>query len=346
MTASKSKYGWGAIGVVFLAVLPLTTSSDYYLQILTQLLIFSILFIGLDIAVGHAGLASVAHGALFGIGAYGTGILTAKAGWPFWATVPIAIVVAMFLGLLVGVLTLRLDGHYFVIATLCFGLLVTIVIQNWTSLTNGELGLSPVPLPEPILGIHFDDSLSSYYLVLVIATLVSAGTYLLMRTGTGQRLRAIRDNTPLASSVGINASRTRLVAFVVSAGLAGLAGSLQASNLAYINPSIADFEVGFTALMAVIIGGRATVAGPFLGAAIFVILPEVLRSADEYRLIILGVLLLVTVIFAPDGIAGRVHAAYRLLVKPKHAEPPTASPGTPARRPQRPVPLVTDGGKP
>lgn len=314
MSRYLRQYAWGVLGVIILLVLPLTASSSYSLQILTQLLIFSILFMGLDIAVGQAGLASVAHGALFGVGAYSAGILTVKAGWGFWASVPIAIIVAGFLGLLVGVLTLRLDGHYFVIATLAFGLLVTIVLQNWNGLTNGQLGMSPIPAPAPIFGITFDSSYSAYYLIMVIAVIVAVGSYGLMRTGIGQRLRAIRDNPPLASSIGINVSRTRLVAFIISAGIAGLAGSLQASNLTYIDPSIASFDVGFTALMAVIIGGRATVAGPFLGAAIFVVLPEILRSADEFRLMILGVLLLLTILFAPDGLAGRIHALYRLVV--------------------------------
>lgn len=310
MNTRALKYGWAVLGVILLFLVPAMTSSGYYLQLAAQLLIFSILFIGLDIAVGHAGLASVAHGALFGVGAYTTAILATKAGWAFWPTVPVAIVIAAVLGLIVGALTLRLEGHYFVIATLAFSLLVAIVLQNWTSLTNGELGVSPIPAPGPILGIEFRSAQNFYLLLVVITVLVALLTHLLTKSGTGQRLRAIRDNTPLASSVGVDASRTRLVAFVISAGIGGLAGSLQASNLSYIDPSLASFEVGFTALMAVIIGGRAKIAGPFLGAAIFVILPEILRAADELRLILLGVLLLLVVLFAPDGIAGRIGAAY------------------------------------
>lgn len=342
MSMYLRRYVWGILGVILLVVLPITATSSYYLQILTQLLIFSILFIGLDIAVGQAGLASVAHGALFGVGAYATGILTVKAGWGFWASVPIAIIIAGILGLLVGMLTLRLDGHYFVIATLAFGLLVTIVLQNWNTLTNGQLGLSPVPAAEHIFGIAFDNSYGAYYLVMVIAIIIALVSYTLMRTGIGQRLRAIRDNPPLASSIGINVSRTRLVAFIISAGIAGLAGSLQASNLTYIDPSMASFEVGFTALMAVIIGGRATVTGPFLGAAIFVVLPEILRTADEFRLIILGLLLLLTILFAPDGLAGRIQALYRLIFhqKPPRQVPPTKSTGSARDKQDRPTPTT------
>lgn len=309
MMLTRSNFAWAFLGIVCLALLPSIFNSPYYIQILTQFLIWAVLFVGLDIAVGHAGLASVAHGALFGLGAYVTGILTAEMGWGFWATVPIAVLVGALIGLGVGLLTLRLDGHYFVIATLGVGLLVTNVIRNWTGLTNGELGLSPIPTPNFFGDIQFDRSKGMYYLMVVVCVLCALGSYVLMRTSTGQRLRAIRDNQALASSVGIDVSRTRLVAFVISAGIAALAGSFQASYLAYINPSVASYEIGFTALMAIIIGGRALIAGPFLGAAIFVILPELLRSADQYRLIVLGVILILVVQFAPDGLAGRTRAA-------------------------------------
>lgn len=312
MTITRSHLAWLVLGTAVLSILPVIFTSPYYIQILTQLLIWAVLFIGLDIAVGHAGLVSVAHGALFGLGAYATGILTAEAGWGFWATVPVAMLVGGLVGLGIGMMTLRLGGHYFVIATLGVGLLITIVIRNWSSLTNGDLGLSPIPVPT-IFGVALDRSQGMYYLMVAVCVLCAAGSWLLMRTATGQRLRAIRDNPALASAVGIDVSRARLVAFVISAGIAALAGSFQASYLAYINPSIASYEVGFTALMAIIIGGRALVAGPFFGAAIFVILPELLRSADQFRLITLGLILILVVQFAPDGLAGRVGAALLAL---------------------------------
>lgn len=309
MMFTRTNLAWAVAGTAILILLPAIFDSPYSVQLLTQLLIWSVLFIGLDIAVGHAGLASVAHGALFGLGAYVTGILTAEMGWGFWATVPLGMLAGALIGLSIGLLTLRLDGHYFVIATLGVGLLVTTVIRNWTSVTNGELGVSPIPTPGFFGGIQIDRSEGMYYLMVAVCVLCAIGSYLLMRTSTGQRLRAIRDNQALASSVGIDVSRTRLVAFVISAAIAALAGSFQASYLAFINPSVASYEIGFTALMAIIIGGRATVAGPFLGAAIFVILPELLRSADQYRLIVLGVILILVVQFAPDGLAGRARAA-------------------------------------
>jgi branched-chain amino acid transport system permease protein len=312
MTTTRSGTYIGGAVLAVAAVVPLVLQSPYHLQILTQLLIYAILFIGLDVAVGHAGLVSMAHGALFGVGAYMTGVLTVSYDWSFWSTIPLAVLGAAVLGLLVGLLTLRLGGHYFVIATLGLGLVATIVIKNWSSVTNGDLGLSPIPLPESPAD-WFAAPEAFYYLMLVVCVAITLVVGVVMRSGTGQRLRAIRDNQSLAAAVGVDVARTRLVAFVLSAGIAGMAGSFQASYLSYINPEIGGQVLAFTALMAIIIGGRATVAGPFFGAAIFVVLPEVLRAADEYRMVILGVALIVVVIFAPDGIAGRLNAAAAAL---------------------------------
>jgi branched-chain amino acid transport system permease protein len=328
-TTMSGRYLAGAV-IAVAATLPLVLQSPYYLQILTQLLIYSILFIGLDVAVGHAGLVSMAHGALFGVGAYTTGVLTVSYGWSFWSTIPLAIVAAAVLGLLVGLLTLRLGGHYFVIATLGLGLVATIVVKNWSSVTNGDLGLSPIPLPESPGDSWFVHPEGMYYLMLAVCVAVTLVVGVVMRSGTGQRLRAIRDNQSLAAAVGVDVARTRLVAFVLSAGIAGVAGSFQASYLSYINPEIGGMAVAFTALMAIIIGGRASVAGPFFGAAIFVVLPEVLRAADEYRMVILGVALIVVVIFAPDGIAGRLNAAAAALRRRRPSGGPVVDVPVPA----------------
>ncbi|MEU1592872.1 branched-chain amino acid ABC transporter permease [Streptomyces sp. NPDC005708] len=314
MSFARVHLTWGLLGVLVLVTPPFVTASDYYLQFLTQVMIFAVLFTALDIAVGHAGLVSAAHGALFGLGAYTTGVLGTKLHWGFWTTLPAAVCVGVLCGLLVGALTLKLDGHYFVIATLCFGIVVTIVVRNGGTLTNGDLGLSPIPYPSNLGPLDFSTPKGFYLLTAALAVLASTGAYLLMRTATGQRLRAMRDNAPLASALGVDVSMVRLVAFLVSAGMAAVAGSFQAANLAFISPSITDFDVAVTAVLAVIVGGRSSVAGPYVGAVIFVVLPEVLRSADDYRLIIMGSLLIATIIFAPDGVVGRVKAMVGLLV--------------------------------
>ncbi len=288
---------------VFMAI-PLILSSGYHVQLATQLLIFVILFIGVDIAVGHAGLVSVAHGALFGIGAYVAAILTVDHAWPFFATLPVAAIVAGLFGLVIGLLTLKLAGHYFVIATMAFSLLIAVAAKN-LALTHGELGIANIPKPA-IAGLQgVDEALAFYYLTLAIAAVVVVIYLLLMDSAFGRRLRAIRDNTMLADALGVDVSRAKLLAFVLSASIAAVGGVFHASFLTFINPHVVGYEIGFTALMALIIGGRTTIGGAILGAAIFTILPEVLREVDEYRLILLGVLLIIIVQRAPEGLYGK-----------------------------------------
>ena len=301
MIERRSLWFW----LLFFLVVPQVLSSGYHVQLATQLLIFVILFVGVDIAVGHAGLVSIAHGALFGIGAYTTAILTADHAWPFIATLPVAAIIACILGLVIGILTLKLAGHYFVIATMAFSLLIAVAAKNM-SVTHGELGIANIPKPGIVQMFGEHDAIAFYYLTLVTAAVVVVIYLLLMNSAFGRRLRAIRDNTMLADALGVDVSKAKLLAFVLSAGIAAIGGAYHASFLTFINPHVVGYEIGFTALMALIIGGRTTIGGAILGAAIFTILPEMLREFDEYRLIILGVLLIVIVQRAPGGLYGKV----------------------------------------
>ncbi len=300
MSEKYSAWVW----LLLFALIPLVLSSGYHVQLATQLLIFVILFVGVDIAVGHAGLVSVAHGALFGIGAYVAAILTVDHAWPFFATLPVAAIVAGLFGLVIGLLTLKLAGHYFVIATMAFALLIAVGAKN-LPFTHGELGIANIPKPAITGMLGIDEALAFYYLTLVVAVVVVVVYLLLMDSAFGRRLRAIRDNTLLADALGVDVSRAKLLAFVLSAGIAAIGGVFHASFLTFINPQVVGYEIGFTALMALIIGGRTTVGGAILGAAIFTILPEVLREVDEYRLILLGALLIIIVQRAPGGLYGK-----------------------------------------
>lgn len=300
MIEKRSAWGW----LVFFLIIPLILNSGYHIQLVTQLLIFAILFVGVDIAVGHAGLVSVAHGALFGVGAYVAAILTVDYSWPLFATLPLAAIVAGFFGLVIGLLTLKLAGHYFVIATMAFALLIAVGAKN-LPFTHGELGIANIPKPAIANLFGADEALAFYYLTLTMAAVVVVVYLLLMDSAFGRRLRAIRDNTLLADALGVDVSRAKLLAFVLSAGIAAVGGVFHASFLTFINPHVVSYEIGFMALMALIIGGRTTVGGAILGAAIFTILPEVLREVDEYRLILLGALLIIIVQRTPGGLYGK-----------------------------------------
>lgn len=294
---------------LFFLVIPFASQSDYHLQLATQLLIYTILFVGVDIAVGHGGLISVAHGALFGVGAYTTAILATAYGVNFWLSIPFAIAVSSMLGLLIGLLTLRLAGHYFVIATMAFALLISIAARN-LEITQGELGISGIPAPGLVDAAGDHASLAMYFLMLLVACAICGLYWWMMNSAFGRRLRAIRDNPTLADALGVDITKAKLLAFIVSAGIAAVAGSFNASYLSYINPAVTGYELGFTALMALIIGGRTTIGGAILGAVIFTVLPELLRDAEQYRLIIMGVLLILIVQRAPDGLFGKLQSLF------------------------------------
>ncbi|PRZ42526.1 amino acid/amide ABC transporter membrane protein 2 (HAAT family) [Antricoccus suffuscus] len=315
----------GAVAVL-LMLMPVILLSDYYMQIATLVLIYTGLMVALNVCIGYAGLVSVAHGGIFGVGSYATGILMANHGWNFWYTLPAAALAGALLGLIMGILTLRLQGHYFVIASLGFGLLVYLVVLNWSSVTGGAQGLGPIAPYDSLFGITFEDSDSQYYLILAFAFVFTGLMFAIRRSKLGSRLEAIRQNQRLASAVGIDPSRTRLVALVVSAAIAGVAGSLYSPYVGFLDPSVSNLDVSFKIALALVIAGVGTGLGPLVGAAVYIVLPEMLRGVEQYSLIALGVVLLVVVRFAPHGLVGTASDLYDRLIAAGHRPPPDPSP--------------------
>jgi len=321
---------------VVVALMPVILLSEYYMQIATLVLIYTGLTVALNICIGYAGLVSVAHGGVFGAGAYVTGVLMTDKGWSFWVTLPVSALVGAALGLLVGVLTLRLAGHYFVIASLGFGLLIYLVILNWTSVTGGATGVGPIDTYDSVLGIQFDSSGKIYYLVLVFVLVFMALMLATKHSALGRRLEAIRQNERLAAAVGIDPSRTRLIALTASAAIAAVAGSLYAPYIGFLDPSVAHLNVSFMIALALVIAGMRSVLGPLVAAIVHVVLPEALRGVEQFSLIVLGVVLLVVVKFAPNGLVGTIAAVgervldrHRDPASPAVDDPPEPSTATP-----------------
>ncbi len=329
----KLRLVFGIALLLLLALLPVYTST-YILEVMTLVLITTIFLYALDFLIGRTGLFSVAHGALYGIGAYTTAILTVNDHWTFWATVPVAIVVTAVLGGIVGLLTLRLSGHYFVIACLGFAIIIDQVLQDWTALTNGTLGLAPVPQPT-LFGLTASGAPNGFYwLMLVITLIVASGVWLVIRSTTGMRLSAIRENVPLAAALGVDTYRTRVVSMTLSSALAGFAGCFQAAYVIAIDPSVGAYLVGFEAGIAVIVGGQGTLIGPFIGALFLIGLPQLAGIAQSWDLVMFGGALIVVILVAPDGVWGRVQSAagwiYRRLAQDHvHAASPPGDPGLP-----------------
>lgn len=298
-------------------VVPLVVTDRYIFQIIIMNIIFAIATLSMNLILGYTGQASLAHAGFFGIGAYGLGLLT-KAGLSFWLALPLASLIAALVGFLIGLPTLRSKGSYFAIATLCFGVIVSLVAGNWASLTGGHTGLLGIPYPSgipfPIVGkIEFDTQASQYYLVLAFLLLTLFVMHRLVYSLQGLSFMAVRNNESLAEAVGINTFATKVLSFTVANFFAGMAGGIYASLIGSISPSTAAFSVTFNWLVCLLLGGAATLAGPILGAFAIPVLMEYLQFLDQYRLIIFGALLIVVIIYFPRGMMGGIENLQKRL---------------------------------
>ncbi|GAC1338981.1 MAG: branched-chain amino acid ABC transporter permease [Acetobacteraceae bacterium] len=306
-------------GITAAVAVPFVVTNSYMFHLLVMAIIWGILATSLNLVLGYAGLLSLAHGAFFGLGAYCSALLVTKAGWNFWATIPPAMAVAALVGALLGLLTLRLSGHYFAISTLSFGIVVSLILEKWDDLTEGARGISSIPAPTPIglFGVwelQFESNVAKYYLGVVTLGLCLLFVWRLVHSPIGRALEAIRQNELLASCLGIDLVFYKLLAFAVSAAMAGLAGVLYSVYITYVSPADAGLWNGFYAVMYIVIGGMGTFWGPMIGALFLVTLPELLRAFQDYRLLLLGILLILTITFLPQGIVGGAKALRRRWV--------------------------------
>ena len=265
--------------------------------------IYAIAVLGLGILLGMAGQMSLCQAAFLGIGSYATAILETHFGWPFWATVPVAALLAAAIGFAIGWPCLRLSGHYLALATIGFGLIVQIVFTNWSEVTNGSDGITGLTAGS-IGGISFDSYHAFYYVIL--AALIAA-TYVALRikrTRVGRALEAIRENEIAAQAMGINVSRYKVIAFTLASAYAGLAGCLFATNLKFVSPDTYSFDLSVVFLVMLIIGGSSSVTGAILGAIGLTFLPEWLRPLKSTYIMVYGAAVVAMVIFMPQGLAG------------------------------------------
>jgi len=288
--------------VLLLALLvPWAVASAYLLHIGIMTLIFVVLVQSLNLVLGYSGLLSLATPALFGMGAYAAALTALKLGWGGAATILAATSAGVLTGLIIGVPSLRVSRHSFVIVTLSATLLLQLIAGNWEDLTRGALGLPYIPSPR-FFGLTVDGKIAWYYFTLIFAAAAVLLTHRIVSSPLGRAMIAARDNEALAKAVGIDVYRVRMFAFSVSGGLAGLGGALYAHYISFIDPGVFGFDVSEVLLIMVILGGAGTLWGPVVGAAAFTLLPEILRVAPETRSLVYGILLLVIVLFMPRGL--------------------------------------------
>ena len=283
------------------AVLPAFVGDQYVVHLLVMTFFYAMLSTSLNLIVGYVGELSLGHAAFLGLGAYTSAILSLEAGMPFVVCLLAAGVVAGIAALLVGALTLRLEGHFFVLISLAFAEVLRYVVMNSVELLRGPLGYPNVPAPR-VLGFDFASKLHFYYLGLILLAVTLYAAWRFARSSYGLGAVAVRENRRLARAIGVDPFKHALVAFVVGGVMAGLAGSFYAHYLTFVGPEVLGFSFTLSALMMVVIGGRGTLLGPVLGAAVVGITLELLRSVNEARLSVFGVLLVLAVMFLPDGL--------------------------------------------
>ena len=269
-----------AAGMAAVAAFPLVSGNPYYIHLVETIMIYAILLFGLDIVVGYTGQVSLGHAGLFGIGSYTAGVLVMKLAAPLWVTLPAAIGITAVAGALLALPALRVTGPYLAMVTLAFGTIIQILINEMTFLTEGPLGIK---VNKPELFGHKLNEHEFYWLVAVALLAALVFVHRVLRSHLGRAFEALRGSPVASDCMGVSVYRYKVFAFVISAGLAGLAGSLYAYSEQYISPNTYNFELTVLFLLATIMGGRKTRTGALLGAAIIVMLPKLLDDIDIFR---------------------------------------------------------------
>lgn len=283
----------------------------YHIDVLTQVGIYVTLALGLNIVVGLAGLLDLGYIAFYAVGAYTYGLLSTRVGLSFWEVLPLGALLAAIFGVLLGIPVLRLRGDYLAIVTLGFGEMIRITLNNWDSFTRGPNGIIGIARPG-LLGFTFSTPIHYYYLILAIVLLTIFVVDRLNRSRIGRAWTAMRDDEVAAGAMGIDLMKTKLLAFSLGATWAGFAGVFFASKMTFISPESFTFFESVIILCMVVLGGMGSVPGVILGAAMLVILPEMMRQFALYRMLIFGGAMVVMMVLRPQGLIASPRRAIAL----------------------------------
>jgi branched-chain amino acid transport system permease protein len=310
MTWAGKKRGLSLIvlvaGVALLVAAPFGLK-PYGIYLLSLWAVMTIAAIGLNLTLGYAGQISLAQASFVGIGAYTAALLTTH-GWPLGAAFVLAIALCFAIGWLLGYPALRVAHHYLAFVTLSFATLVFLIFRNEEWLTKGVYGISGIPRPT-LLGWSAKGPLDFYFFCLGVLALSAAATWWLLRSPWGRAFTALRENPIRASSLGVDTRRYTLMAFAIGSALGGVAGVVYAPLVQFIEPSAFALGLSFNLLLMVIVGGAGRFFGPFLGAAVSVLLPEWLRFSEGLYLMLYALFVMLLLAFCPSGLLGLAERA-------------------------------------
>jgi branched-chain amino acid transport system permease protein len=294
-------------GLLFAALLcvPLVYHSRYIVYLGALLALQGALAASLNIVMGYAGQFALSQAAFYGFGAYASAILIRDAGLGFWSSLPPTVGLTALLAAVVGYPAMRFTGGiHFALITFAFGELLRLIVANLHDLTGGPQGMQIAYSPEPVFGFDFSSARGLYGLAAGFLVLALALSIAIRRSGFGRSLVAIREDEVLAAALGIDVTAHKVAAFVIASVLAAVAGAIYGPFVSFISPEMMSASDSISIVGALIVGGMGTTSGPILGTLVFAGLPELLRVAKTWRLALLGVIIIATVLFAPKGLAG------------------------------------------
>jgi branched-chain amino acid transport system permease protein len=310
-------------GVVLLALALAVPSvaGPYWMSLVTQIYIFGLLALSVDLLLGHAGLFSLCHAAFFSVAAYTVAILQVRHGLPTIVAAPAGLVLGTLLSV-VFALSVRTRGVYFILVTLALGYVVWGVAWRWSSFTGGDNGVTNVPLPA-IGSFRITTPEQYYYFVVAVLVVCLVAYRILVRSPFGLALRGIKSSESRMKSLGFDTARHLFIAFVLSGFIASLAGVLYVFHNRFVNPVSASFPISVEAALMAIVGGSGTLLGPFVGAGVFLGLRNWIASFFQMHAAVIGIVFIATVLWAPQGVMGLVR---RLMTRrsPEVAPPAEA----------------------
>jgi len=297
-----------------LVVLPAILSAvggGYWFRVTTTIGVFTILTMSANLVSGTTGLLSLGHAGFYGIGAYTAALLATQLHWPFYLTLPAAGVVTAFFGIMLALPTMRLIGIYFAVATLGLGEIIHLTLLNWVGFTRGPMGISAIP-GISLDGLFTASDIVNFYAVAIAALLTAFVLGRLAHSYYGNALRAVREDDQCAASMGLDVVRLKIQSFAFACFFAGLAGALWAHTTGYISPGDFRFSESILILAMIVVGGLGSLPGAVIGTIILLGLPEVLRPIGDYRMIVVGVVMFLSILFLPRGLLSETSVLHTL----------------------------------
>ena len=309
-----------ALGIiaVFAVIFPFVFSI-YQTNIMTTALMYIVLALGLNIVVGQAGLLNLGYVAFYAAGAYTYALLYHHFGIGFWMALPLGALAATILGVLLALPVLRLRGDYLAIVTLGFGEITRLILENWNEFSFGPSGISGIPRP----GL-FDMEMSIqnatiylYFIMIILCIITIFVVNRLQDSRIGRALIALREDEIACQAMGIDKTRVKLTAFALGSTWAGLVGVIFAAKTTFVNPASFTFLESAMILSIVVLGGMGSITGIIIGAFILILLPEYLRAFSDYRMLLFGIIMVIMMIYRPQGIVTGVRRTYEFHMEDK-----------------------------